>query len=245
LSELVQPVRRTIGKHKELWVGWDRMKAIVDRGLSIRLDGSRATAGELIAVLFSGGFRISEVVKSHHGGLKPEQLSIYEKTRVLRFKNVQQMKRYEKIQGTGYLCHETGPHRDNFGRWHGGRHDETHKHFETKRKDGEEILRQSFAPLKEPFVQTIIELRDRTPPGSYLFDFGRVSGWRLTQETDPSTWPHWYRSQRAAQLSDLEENGGYEFNSDALQEYFNWTTSEMAGIYAKKSTEKLERMVPH
>lgn len=245
---LERPARRTIGKNKVPWVGWDRMETIIEAGMSRQISTSAASAGELIAVLFLGGFRVSEVVRSHHGGLKPEQLSI--KGDYLDFRNVSIMKRYDKIAGTGYYCHETGPHRDRFGRWHGGVHDETHKHFQTERKSEGDAIRQSFAYLKgreKPLAEIVVSLRERTAPGSYLFDFSRVSAYRLVELTDPSTWPHWYRSQRAAQLGALEEQGGYELNPDSLQEYFKWTTPEMARIYGDQThaLDKIKALIRH
>lgn len=222
------------------WVGWPKMVSLCEKaGQRYGVQGAA-----LPATVFTGGWRISEAVQSDHGGLKPEHISFQESKGMVRFLEVSIMKRYEKVQGTGYICHETGPHADRFGRWHGGIHDEDHKHFQTERRVGEEIVRSCASPLFEPLVPFIQRWWEQVPQGEYLFPFDRFKAYRLILSLDPEIWPHWFRSQRASQLGEFEKNGGYEWDRSSIKDWFKWTSEDIAAIYAKDNPEKFDRMFP-
>jgi hypothetical protein len=215
--------------------GWERLKEIEERAMT--LFGIREAA--LVDALFIGGFRISEAVKSHHGGLKPGNIVVIEGKNVLRFVDVSVMKKYRKIAGSGYLCHEIGPHK---GRaiW-----DADHKHFDTQRRVGQDIIRNCSAPLFEPLVANLRAYTRESPSDAYLFDFSRFKAYRVIEKIDPSIWPHWFRSQRASQLGERFQNGGYEWNKTDLKDWFKWTSEDTASVYAHdEASERLEGKFP-
>lgn len=217
------------------FVGWDRLKELEEKANTIY--GLQGAA--LVGALFTGGFRISEVVKSHHGGLKPENVVAIEGKKMLRFVDVSVMKKYRKIAGSGYLCHETGPHK---GRaiW-----DTDHKHFDTERRVGQDIVRNCSAPLFEPLIPNLRAYVNEVQTGDYLFDFNRFKAYRIIEKLDSSIWPHWFRSQRASQLGERIQNGGYEWNKTDLKDWFKWTSEETASVYAHDETiERLEGKFP-
>ena len=217
------------------FVGWGYLKELVEKAEATF--GFREAA--LLACLFTGGFRVSEAVQSDHGGLKPENVIAVEGKKMLRFKSVYVMKRYKKVQGSGYACHETGPHKGH-AVW-----DADHKHFETVRKVGKEIIRDAPVPFYEPFVPMIRKLHSEAPEGSYLFPFDRFKAYRIVEKLDPAIWPHWFRSQRASQLGADFEKGGYEWDNPKITTWFNWSSDETAKVYAHRNeTERLESDFP-
>lgn len=209
----------------------------------------------LLAILFTGGFRVSEVVETRHAtydeltGLKPENIMVYHAKGIFKFVDVTIEKKYEKVKGSGYICHETTAHVDKFGRLRSGVWDDPHKHYETARRIGQEVKRSCPAPLFEPLIPTILEYSETIKEGSFLFAFNRQKAWRYIVATDPATWPHWFRSQRASQLgaspeiSDSDKRG-YGFNDRALQDWFRWTSSETSRVYAHRDTTELEKLFP-
>ncbi len=194
----------------------------------------------MVATLFTGGFRVSEVVKSDHGGLKKENLTYVPASNVLRFTNVPVMKKYDKIAGTGVICHDMGSHKGH-AVW-----DADHRHYEATRKtEPKDILRNCFAPWFEPFPPMIWEYAKRFNQGQYLFPFDRHRAYRIVRKISPDIWPHWFRSQRARQLGEEYENGGYKWNKEVMSKWFNWISEEMARVYAHDDyIDKLAAQLP-
>lgn len=233
------------------FVGWSYLVKLVERARD--LGGLQLAA--FVAALFEGGWRISEVVESRHGtyaevtGLKPENIRVYEGRGMLRFVDVVVEKKYSKLKGSGYVCHETGKHVDRFGRPKSGVWDESHRHFATERRKGEEVKRSCPVPLFEPLIPPILEYKDKVAEGDYLFPFDRFKAWRYIVKIDPEVWPHWFRSQRASQLGaspDLADRDlrGYGFSDRALTNWFSWTSLGTARVYAHQDTAELERLFP-
>lgn len=217
------------------FVGWPYLQDLVAKAEAVF--GFREAV--MLACLFTGGFRISEAVRSDHGGLKPQNVIAVEGKKMLRFKAVQVMKRYKKVPGTGHVCHDTGPHKGH-AVW-----DAEHKHFETARRVGKEILRDAPVPFFEPFVPMIRKCVLEVPDGDYLFPFDRFKAYRLVEKLDPKIWPHWFRSQRASQLGADIEKGGYEWDNPKITKWFNWSSEETAKVYAHRNeTEFLEGEFP-
>ena len=237
---MAQEESRRLKKHRSVksvvkWVGWPHMIELVKK--SEATQGFQAAA--LMAAMFTGGFRVSETVMSEHGGLKPENIVAIEGKKVLRFMKVEVMKKYKKVPGSGYVCHETGPH-EGHAVW-----DAEHKHFKTERRVGEEIMRRCSVPLYEPLVPWVLRVKQETPAGSYLFPFDRFKAYRLVEELDDSIWPHWFRSQRASQLGSRLEEGGYEWDKAKMKVWFKWSSEDTATIYAHtKEEDELEKDFP-
>ena len=233
------------------FVGWNRLEGIVEKA---RQEYGLEVAA-LIATLFTGGFRISEVVETHHSsypeptGLKPSNFDVDEPENIFEFVDVTIQKKYEKVSGSGYVCHQTGPHTDNFGRLRSGLWDDPHKHYQTERRIGEEVKRSAPVPLDERFIPVIREYSRAIDKDKFLFPFNRQKAWRFILGVDPSTWPHWFRSQRASQLGASKkiadpDKRGYGFNDRALQDWFRWTSGETSKVYAHRSTDELRLLFP-
>jgi len=58
------------------------------------------------------------------------------------------------------------------------------------------------------------------------------------REIDPDIWPHWIRDQRSWHLSAGVEEGGRDFDSYELKEWFAWASMDMPAHYAGRRSEE-------
>jgi len=226
--------RRSVDQDVEEFVGWNTLLEMVEEAGRTRYRPSPVWPAEaaedyqarlrrrdqaLIATLFETGGRATEAVE-----LEVSNFRVGSRFIVVRGMRV--LKRYRKV----------AKYKDSQGRTRY----KTEPVFETRG-------RFSF-PRDEPLVPYLlswIEEVGKGPlfpsPAKTRSHLSRVRAYQIVTDigrrVGVEIWPHWFRAQRASQLS--EE---YGFDIHRLMEWFSWKRVETALKYAKLSTRAYEEV---
>lgn len=168
----------------------------------------------LIATLFETGGRVSEVLM-----LKKLNF-VLSNPEIILVENMPIVKRHKKV----------GEYIDRKGK---------------KRWKTEKYIAYRTFPIRtgEPLVpymkKWVLQLK---LPEQLLFDLSRVRVFQIIKALDKNLYPHWFRAQRASQLTH-DYGYRYRFDLDAQLDWFKWKHIETAKRYAKMGWESLaERM---
>lgn len=221
--------RRDVERGVREFTGWNRilklMKVAEEMG-NDRMDGKGLRDAALIAFLFAGGFRVSEVVRTKYlkegydvvwSGLKVVNLKfeLGGTPPHLLFENVMALKGYKKLETI--------------------RQPDGSKRFITERTP---LWRLFPIPLDEPIIPKIKEYLE-TVKGEYLFPITSTRAYQIVEAVDASIWPHWFRAQRAAQLA-----REYGFKLHDMLEFFQWKDMKTAVRYASMGYSALLEKLP-
>ncbi|HEY4700144.1 MAG TPA: hypothetical protein VIH27_07270 [Nitrososphaerales archaeon] len=193
--------------------GWKRIVSLAAEAGKTEITGQRDEA--LVCALFLTGGRVGEVVRSPYAGLLKENVIVKEDEGLLLFQNVRILKKYKKVEG--YV--------DEQGK----------KHWKTQRVSAYRVFP---VPLNEPLVPKFLDYCATIKEG-LLFPICTTRAYQIVEVLDPSIWPHWFRSQRAAQLA-LE----YGWELYTLMEFFDWKDLETAIRYASMGYKGLASKLP-
>ena len=227
--------RRSVANDVRGFSGWKRISSILnklDRYVKERARSDDLDIADCVAVMFTGGFRISEVVHAHltdggevDTGLKKENIMVAFNDKAGRkqliFDNVYTLKKYRK----------SDPVLTKDG----------HRRYRTiERTMGNKAWRTAGVELFEPFVPRILGFTESVGRGDYLFpSLTRQRVYQIVTKVEPAFWPHRFRAERASQL--VED---YGWSVDDLMRWFRWTNYETGLAYAAGDWQSASARMP-
>ncbi|MEM1949394.1 MAG: hypothetical protein QXY50_02880 [Candidatus Caldarchaeum sp.] len=205
-------MKRSVAVVREVgWVGWDRMRELVE-------SMGRRDLSALVAFLFLGGLRVSEAL-----AVTADMVHVigFEGQEYVEVRNIRLLKRFEKL-GVVY---------DEYG----------NRRFETKpRVVTASRVFPVYEPLVPYFTDHVWAVRKNHGLRERLWSFGRVYAYKVIRERT-GLFPHWFRAMRAVQLAVeygfsalmLKEFFKWE-DLDTVFTYAALSTSEVARAFPKK-----------
>jgi len=86
---------------------------------------------------------------------------------------------------------------------------------------------------EDKFIQIVKDYINTLDEKDPLFDFTRVTGWRIMNKI--GLYTHHLRHMRATKLAEI-----YDFDSFQLQQFFNWSTSKPGDTYVHLTAKALK-----
>jgi hypothetical protein len=207
------PRKRSVGiAVRRGWIGWTALEQGIKRIQGYFAERNRALA----AVLFLGGFRVSEVVgiPGVVSGLREDQVRVVDDFIVLE--NVHVLKKWRYTDAY-----------DEEGR--------------RVRERVEEVTTRAF-PVDEPvvpyFMDWVWRVRRAGYTGAELFPISRKQAWRVIRKYT-GWWPHFFRAERAIQL--VVE---YGWSDAQLRSFFKWTNVKTISTYASLGASEIVKAFP-
>jgi len=207
----VVPRKRSVDLAVKLgWVGWDRLVKLIRR--IPERDGGMGRS--LAAILFLGGFRVSEVVgiPDQVPGLEEKQVRVVDDFIVLERVMVLKKWRYT---------------------------DEFDEQGRRLRERVEAYTTRAF-PIDEPltpyFMDWVWTVRRRGDTA--LYPISRFQAYRIIRD-NTGLFPHFLRAQRAIQL--VVE---YGWSDTQLRSYFKWTNVKTISRYADLGAREILKAFP-
>jgi hypothetical protein len=231
--------RKSVARDLKGFCGWKRLNKVINALDEYEKERARRddlNIGDCGVILFTGGFRIDEVLHAHltaggevETGLKPENIVVRfnEKAgrKQLVFEDCYALKKYTK----------SDPITGKDGR----------RHYRTiERIMGKPAWRTAGVELWEPFVSRILDFAKKTDKEDYLFpNLSRQVAYQIIRKVTESPagyfWPHRFRAERANQL--VED---YGWSVDDLMRWYAWKNYSVAIAYASGDWQSASARMP-
>jgi integrase len=228
------------------FAGWDYILDIIHR---IRERHGLQKAA-YYASLIAGGWRASEVCRHQVNdgpdgkfvyGLRREHVQVKEDEGLLIFQSVPLLKKYYRLNPQ-YLLLTNEEHgrlpediQDKFS-YIESKDVWLRKVYDTERKIER---RTAAAPLSEKTSHIILEYLNSSTSSDFLFPFNRYVAYGTLIDVEPNVWLHWFRSQRASQLS-VE----YGWDKSQIKQWFDWQDDRTAEYYARMGYKQTAAWFP-
>jgi len=223
---------------------WDTIQDVIDQ-LESRCkepEGKQAA----VALMFEGGFRVGEILKTPLNPLKPPQSELENPHNMLpKYSGIRKSQlrfnvMFPKIDGkflvTKDVFVEKKVIKQNKVKGPDGK-----MHFEiVKRMAPEKLFRTTAIKMSDRFVPIIQSYVKSLDADDFLFEFNRRLLYQEVRSIDKELFLHWFRGQRASQL--VAEEG---FNAFQLQMFFSWESDTLAKTYATASGATIAAMYSH